>query len=91
MSKLFVRERRQIGPGAGQPRFRDRRASEGLDIEVYVPHMRRVELEQIAAATGAEIVYLTRGDQEGEPSRHGRRPRQGPAAERRGSRMQGED
>ncbi|MCX6028797.1 MAG: hypothetical protein NT169_05790 [Chloroflexi bacterium] len=79
MSKLFVRERRQIGAGAGQPRFRIV-ASEGLDMRVYVPHMRRVELEQLAAAAGAEIVYLARGDQEGEPAhgrgegrRHGRR------------------
>jgi hypothetical protein len=65
MSKLFVRERRQIGPGAGQPRFRVV-ASEGLDMRIYVPHMRRVELEQLASAAGAEIVYLSRGDQDGE-------------------------
>lgn len=70
MSKLFVRERRQIGSGSGQPRFRII-ASEGLEMRVYVPHMRRVELEQLAAAAGAEIVYLTRGEQEGEPA-HGR-------------------
>jgi len=79
MGKIFVRERRQIGAGAGQPRFRII-ASEGLDMRVYVPHMRRVELEQLAAAAGAEIVHLARGDQEGEPAqgrgegrRHGRR------------------
>jgi hypothetical protein len=74
MSKLFVRERRQIGAGAGQPRFRIV-ASEGLDMRIYVPHMRRVELEQLAAASGAEIVYLSRGEQEGELEggrRHGR-------------------
>ena len=75
MSKLFVRERRQIGQGAGQPRFRIV-ASEGLDMRVYVPHMRRVELEQLAAATGAEIVYLPRGEQEdasgGTPGGEGR-------------------
>ncbi len=71
MSKLFVRERRQIGAGAGQPRFRVV-ASEGLDMRIYVPHMRRVELEQLAAAAGAEIVYLSRGEQEGEQA-HGRR------------------
>lgn len=70
MSKIFVRERRQIGSGSGQPRFRII-ASEGLDMRIYVPHMRRVELEQLAAASGAEIVYLTRGEQEGEPT-HGR-------------------
>lgn len=70
MDKIFVRERRQIGAGSGQPRFRII-ASEGLDMRVYVPHMRRAELEQLATAAGAEIVYLTRGEQEGEPA-HGR-------------------
>ena len=84
MSKIFVRERRQIGAGAGQPRFRIV-ASEGLDMRVYVPHMRRVELEQLAAAAGAEIVYLARGDQEGEPV-HGRGQ-----GRRRGRRKQDED
>ena len=84
MSKIYVRERRQIGAGAGQPRFRIV-ASEGLDMRVYVPHMRRVELEQLAAATDAEIVYLPRGDQEGEPE-HGRGQ-----GRRRGRRKQDEE
>jgi hypothetical protein len=84
MSKIFVRERRQIGAGAGQPRFRIV-ASEGLDMRVYVPHMRRVELEQLAAAAVAEIVYLARGDQEGEPE-HGRG-----RGRRRGRRKQDEE
>ncbi len=84
MSKIFVRERRQIGPGAGQPRFRIV-ASEGLDMRVYVPHMRRVELEELATATGAEIVYLARGEQEGMPP-HGRGE-----GRRRGRRKQSED
>jgi hypothetical protein len=84
MSKIFVRERRQIGAGAGQPRFRIV-ASEGLDMRVYVPHMRRVELEELASAAGAEIVYLARGDQEGEPA-HGRGQ-----GRRRGRRKQDEE
>jgi len=75
MSKLFVRERRQIGAGMGEPRFRIV-ASEGLDMRIYVPHMRRVELEQLATAAGAEIVYLSRGDQEGGPE-GGRHPGRG--------------
>lgn len=74
MSKLFVRERRQIGAGAGQPRFRVV-ASEGLDMRIYVPHMRRVELEQLATAVGAEIVYLSRGDQDGEGGNRPNHPR----------------
>jgi hypothetical protein len=70
MSKLFVRERRQVGEGVGQPRFRIV-ATVALDVQIYVPHMRRMELEQLAAATGAEIVYLERDEQE-EPRRFGR-------------------
>jgi hypothetical protein len=74
MSKLFVRERRQYGEGTGQPRFRIV-ASEGLDLRVYVPHMRRMELEQLAVATGCEIVYLPRGDHDGEQGQGGGRGR----------------
>jgi hypothetical protein len=63
MSRIFARERRQVGMGAGEPRFRIV-ASEGLDLRIYVPHMRRMELEQLAAATESEIVYLPRGEHE---------------------------
>ena len=93
MSKLFVRERRQIGAGSGQPRFRIV-ASEGLDMRVYVPHMRRVELEQLAAASGAEIVYLSRGDQDGEQAGHHRGHRRGPGTgggQGHGQHMQDQD
>ncbi len=65
MSKIFVRERSQVGAGAGQPRFRVVAAFEA-NLKVYVPHLRRDELEQLAAETGAQIVYLKRGAQEGE-------------------------
>ncbi len=68
MSKIFVRERRNFGAGAGQPRFRVVAALE-TELRVFVPHLRRRAVEQLAAATGAEIVYLTRGDQAGEPER----------------------
>jgi hypothetical protein len=84
MSKIFARERQQVGQGAGQPRFRIV-ASEGLDMRVYVPHMRRMELEELAAATGAEIVYLTRGEQEGAPVHGGGKGR------RRSKRKHAED
>ncbi len=66
MSKIFVRERAKVGTGAGQPRFRVVAAFEA-DLKVYVPHLRRDELEQLAAETGAQVVYLKRGAQEGEP------------------------
>ncbi len=60
MSKIFVRHRRHVGQGAGRPRFAVV-ASTGIDLKVYIPRLRRVELEKIAAETGAEIVYLPAG------------------------------
>jgi hypothetical protein len=71
MSKIFIRERHRIGTGTGQPRFRVVAVYES-ELRFDVPHLRRTELEQIAAATGAEIVYLTRDEQTGEPAQpHG--------------------
>ena len=64
MSKIFVRERRHVGQGAGRPRFAIV-ACLGADLRVYKTRVRRVELEKIAAEAGAEIVYLPRGEQPG--------------------------
>ncbi|MFZ1199282.1 MAG: hypothetical protein WAO07_03865, partial [Desulfobacterales bacterium] len=55
--KMFVRERRKVEEGEKKPRFRVVGVS-GADIRLYVKHMRKKELEQVAAAVGAEIVYL---------------------------------
>ena len=67
MAKIFVRERRQVGQGAGRPRFAVV-AVEGIDLKVYTPHVRKAELEKLAEAVGAEIVYLPRGEHTGEHS-----------------------
>jgi hypothetical protein len=75
MSKLFVRERRHIGEGAGQPRFAIV-AVQGDDLHFSRPFVRRAELEKIAEATGAEIVYLPRGEHATEGEVKGRRGRQ---------------
>ncbi len=75
MGKIFVRERSQIGVGEGQPRFRIVAASD-TDVRVFVPHLRRAELEQIASASGAEIVYLAPGDHR--MGQQGREGREGP-------------
>jgi len=64
MSKIFVRERRHIGQGAGRPRFAIV-AIEGIDLKVYAPHIRKTELEKLAEAVGAEVVYLPRGEKAG--------------------------
>ena len=69
MSKIFVRERRKMEPGEKKPRFRVV-AVAGSDLKVKVEHVRRAELEAIAGAVGAEIVYLPR---EGE-GKFGKKP-----------------
>jgi hypothetical protein len=67
-TKIFVRERRKMGEGEKKPRYRVVGVSGG-DVKVYTDHIRKQELEQIAAATGAEVVYLThKGDGSGKKS-----------------------
>jgi hypothetical protein len=56
-SKIFVRERRKIGKGEKKPRFRVLGVSGG-DLKIYAKHIRKQELDQLAKATGAEVVYL---------------------------------
>ena len=69
MSKIFVRERRHIGQGAGRPRFAIV-AIEGVDLKVYAPHIRKSELEKLAEAVGAEVIYLPRGEKAGGEEDH---------------------
>jgi hypothetical protein len=61
--KIFVRERRKIEKGEKKPRFRVLGVN-GMDLKIYVKHMRNKELAQLAEATGAEIVYLKTGKEE---------------------------
>ncbi|MBN1381472.1 MAG: hypothetical protein JXA41_07345 [Deltaproteobacteria bacterium] len=56
-AKIFVRERHKVDKGEKKPRFRICGVS-GLDLTLYSQHMRKKELEQIAEATGAELVIL---------------------------------
>jgi hypothetical protein len=56
-SKIFVRERRKVEKGEKRPRFRVLGVSGG-DLKVYVKHMRKKELEQLADSVGAEVIYL---------------------------------
>jgi len=79
MAKIFVRHRRHVGQGAGRPRFAIV-AAQGVDLRVFKTRVRRAELEKIAAESGAEIVYLPRGERAAEASdesegRKGRRRR----------------
>ncbi len=54
---IFYRDRTKIGEGKKAPRFKLVAVS-GLDLKIYAKHVRRQELEQIAANTGAELVLL---------------------------------
>lgn len=56
-SKIFVRERRKVEKGEKKPRFRVIGVSGG-DIKLYTKHIRKQELEEIAKASGADVVYL---------------------------------
>jgi hypothetical protein len=75
MSKIFVRQRRHAGRGAGRPRFAIV-ASHGIDLRVYKTRVRRAELEKLASELEAEVVYLPRGEDAGE-SEATDRPRRG--------------
>ncbi|MGB8717753.1 MAG: hypothetical protein WCD46_00495 [Desulfobacterales bacterium] len=57
---IFVRERRKIEKGEKKPRFRVVGVSGG-GVKLYVQHIRKKELDQISAATGAQVVYLEAG------------------------------
>ena len=55
--KIFYRERNKVGTKEKSPRF-SLVAVTGIEIEFYANHLRKKELEEIASATGAELVLL---------------------------------
>lgn len=63
--KIFYRERLKVGEGEKKPRFIVV-ATAGIDMKVYGPHMRKKELEQIALAVDAELVFLKQAGKEKE-------------------------
>lgn len=69
--KIFVRERRRNDSGNQRPRYRVV-GVEGGDLKVYAKRVRKCELEEMAGATGAEVVYLGR-DGEGKGDGKGRK------------------
>ncbi|PKL35384.1 MAG: hypothetical protein CVV44_21495 [Spirochaetae bacterium HGW-Spirochaetae-1] len=56
--KIFYRERRKVERGEKKPRFMVA-AVYDMDLNVTAEHFKKSELEQIAAATGAELILLT--------------------------------
>ena len=60
---IFYRERLKVGKEEKKPRFIVV-AIAGIDMKVYGQHLRAKELEQIASAVGAKLVFLKRGEKE---------------------------
>lgn len=65
MPTIFVRERRKIEAGEKKPRYRVVGVQD-LNLKLYVDHIRKRELDQLAAATGAAVVILAGGKDEKE-------------------------
>lgn len=63
MAKIFVRERRHVGQGAGRPRFAVV-GVQGSDLKFFKPHLRQSELDAIAQAVQADVVVLPHGSGE---------------------------
>jgi len=59
-AKIFVRERRKVGEGEKKPRY-SVVAVAGVDLKIKAKHIRKMEIEEIAGAIGAEVVYLQAG------------------------------
>ena len=78
MAKIFVRERGNVRPGDGQPRFAVV-GVHGTDMKFFHTHLRMGEIEAIAHSIEAELVMLPRGQGEhagnegGGGRQHGRR------------------
>lgn len=62
-AKIFVRERRKVSEGEKKPRYSVVGVA-GTDLKIYAKHIRKMEIDQIAAAIGAEIVFLDAGKEE---------------------------
>jgi hypothetical protein len=63
MPTIFVRERRKIEEGEKKPRYRVVGVHD-INFKIYVEHIRKRELDQLAEATGANVVIL-KGKEEG--------------------------
>jgi len=73
---IFVRERRKVEQGEHKPRYRIVGVTDNR-IKLYAYHMRKKEIEQIASATGAQVVYLDAGKGQGNGRGKGAAPMAG--------------
>ena len=58
--KIFIRKRRKVKDDEKKPRFRVV-AVAGAGVSFKADYLRKTEIEQIAEAVGAEVVYLKVG------------------------------
>jgi len=65
MPTIFVRERRKVEAGEKKPRYRVVGVHD-LNLKIYIEHIRKKELDQLAEATGANVVILKGGKEEKE-------------------------
>lgn len=63
MPTIFVRERRRVEAGEKKPRYRVVGVHD-LNLKIYVEHIRKRELDQLAEVTGASVVILKGGKEE---------------------------
>jgi hypothetical protein len=68
MPTIFVRERRKVEAGEKKPRYRVVGVHD-LNLKIYVEHIRKKELDELAEATGATVVILKGGKQEKEKAK----------------------
>jgi hypothetical protein len=71
VAKIFVRERRHVGKGAGRPRFAVV-AVQAEHLSFQRTFLRRAELEKIATELDVEIVYLPQGERAEDVAKGGR-------------------
>jgi hypothetical protein len=74
MPTIFVRERRKIETGEKKPRFRVVGVHD-INLRIYVEHIRKGELDQLAEATGANVVILTAGKEKKEKEKEKKEPK----------------
>ena len=55
--KIFYRERRKVGEKEKKPRFKLVAVAD-VSVTFYSEHLRKKELEEIAATIGAELILL---------------------------------
>ncbi len=58
--KIFVRERCNVSEWEKKPLF-NVVGVVGTDLKIYVKHIRKLEVEEIAKQIGADLIYLESG------------------------------